>query len=137
MLAVLILQALAELLLHVLLVDLEILHLVHMVSGLLVSQLHHVGLVQPAQHLLAHLGLPLGSLEALLEGHIEFVEIRLALHQNHPGRIIELGQGAAAEPLVQRFLEGQPLPQGHPQPLLPQCLKKFSTEEFQMTEKHL
>ncbi len=124
-LAVLILQPLPELFLHIFLVYLKVLHLIQVVPGLLLSQLHHIGLVQPAKHLLANLRIPLGSLKAFVEGHIEFVEIRLAFHQYHPGHIIKLCQGAAAESLVQRLLQGQPLSQRHPQAFLPQGLKKF------------
>ena len=91
-LAVLVFQALPELFFHIFLIDLKILHLVHMISGLLVGQLHHIGLVQPAQHLLSHFRIPLCRPETLVKSHVIFIEIRLTLHQNHPGRMVKPGQ---------------------------------------------
>ncbi len=89
------------------------------------GQFHHIGFIQPAKHLSPHFRFLLSRLKTLLKGHVKFVEIRLALHQNHPGHMIKLRQGTAAKPLIQRFLQGKPLSQCHPKPFCPKTIKKI------------
>ena len=105
-------QALLKGLLDHFLVDLNVLHLVQVRPSLLMGQLHHVGFIQPAQHLRADLRLLLSRLKALIKGHVKFIIIRLTLYEDHARHVIKLRQGAPAEPLVKRFLQGEELSQG-------------------------
>ena len=81
-----------------------------MIPRLLVGKLQHVGLVEPAEHILPDLRLCLHTLKALLERHVKLVKLGLALHQDHPRHIVKLRQRTLAKSLVKRFLQIQPLP---------------------------
>ena len=105
MFAVLISQPFLELGLHLVLIDkLDSVLLIHAVALFLVHHINQLRLVQPFHHVFGDFVLRLDPFEGLVKGHVKFIEIRLALNQNHPGKVIKLCQTALAQPLVQRLL---------------------------------
>ena len=79
MLGILILKTLLELLLDIFFVDYDAFafHLVQMILGFHLCKLHHIGLIKPAEHFLAHFRVTFDLTETFLECLIIFVIISL------------------------------------------------------------